>query len=250
MRMAVALCSVLAGAFGMVSVLAADGGPAGLRWASTFQSHDVQRGQTNAHYSFQYANSAATELTIHAVRATCPCTSVRFPAALPARIGPGESGVMEVNVDLRDRYESFKQTVSVESSRGTNGLKIAINMPELTQRQKDQRVAFANRQALFSGQCATCHLTPAQGKPMAEQYAVLCGTCHDATNRAPMVPDLARAGRAKDRAYWEEWMRKGKPGTFMPAFGKPWGGPWSEKEIQAMTTYLLERKTSQVRRSE
>jgi mono/diheme cytochrome c family protein len=148
---------------------------------------------------------------------------------------------LEVIVDLRERFEPFKQIIAVETSAGTNQILLEIKTPELTPREKDQRAAFADRQAVFKNQCVTCHLQPAKGQPMEGRYRVLCGTCHDAKHRAAMVPDLAPVKKTRDQAYWEQWLRRGKPGTLMPAFSKPFGGPLTEEEIGAMLSYLQQR---------
>jgi len=146
-----------------------------------------------------------------------------------------------VVVDISDRFEPFKQVIVVETSTGTNRLQVDIRTPELTSREKDRRAAFADRQAVFKGQCASCHLQPAIGKPVGQRYQILCGTCHDSKQRAEMVPKLAAAEKSRDRAYWEQWVRRGKPGTYMPAFSKPFGGPLTEAEITSLVDYLLPR---------
>ena len=78
-------------------------------------------------------------------------------------------------------------------------------------------VAFADRQGVFKNDCATCHLQPASGKRIEERYEVLCGICHDAEHRAEIVPDLATTRKAGDKSYWEQWVRRGKPGMYLPA---------------------------------
>ena len=148
---------------------------------------------------------------------------------------------MHVDVDIRSRYEPFTQTITIETSAGTDQLFLDIKTAELTQREKDQRAAFADRQAVFKNNCAACHLQPALGKPVTEQFHVLCGTCHNSAQRGEMVPDLQVVQKRRDRAYWEEWVRKGKPGTFMPAFAKRFGGPLTDEQIASLISYLESR---------
>jgi cytochrome c553 len=116
-----------------------------------------------------------------------------------------------------------------------------INLPEPTPREKNRLAAFADRQAVFKAGCAQCHLDPAAGKPVAAQYATLCGTCHEAKDRAQMVPDLAAVQKAQDRAYWEEWVRRGKPSTYMPAYAKRYGEPLSDDQVAVLVRYLCDR---------
>jgi mono/diheme cytochrome c family protein len=213
-----------------------------LVWQSTSKSYQAKRGETNAYFSFPFANGSSNEIVVHSLRASCDCTAPKMPFRLPGKLLPGEAGQMEVNVDLRDRSEPFKQTISIETSAGTDQVTMDIKTPELTARERDQRAAFADRQAVFKGDCVRCHLRPALGKPIGEQCKVLCGTCHDSTRRDKTVPELAVSEKTADKAYWEQWVRRGKPGTFMPAFSKQFGGPLTEDQIESLIAYLASAK--------
>lgn len=56
-----------------------------------------------------------------------------------------------------------------------------------------------------------------------------------------MVPDLGALKNPTDKAYWDHSVRLGKPGTFMPAFSNPFGGPLTEEEIASLVAYLVGR---------
>jgi mono/diheme cytochrome c family protein len=225
-----------------LSVLGAEGpNSEGLLWDSPSRAFEAKRGETNAFFRFHFANVSSEEVVVRGVRTSCSCTVASLPEALPWRVAPGQGGQIGVDVDLRERFEPFHQIITIDTSAGTNQLTLAIQTAELTQREKNRRVAFADRQAVFKGDCASCHFQPAVGKPLPEQFQVLCGTCHDAKERAAMVPDLAKRTKPRDKAYWDQWLRRGKPGTFMPAFGKPWGGPLHEDQLAALEVYLMAR---------
>lgn len=211
-----------------------------LIWDTVSQEYNVRFGETNASFAFQMANPSGAEVVLTAVRPTCECTVPVLPSGLPWRIGAEQSAPLRVNVDLRDRWESFKQTIAIETAAGTNRLSLQINMPEPTPRERNQHAAFADRQAVFKGDCAKCHLHPAAGKVPALQFGTLCGTCHEAEVRAEMVPALPGRGE-KGRAYWENWMRRGKAGTWMPAFAKRFGGPLTDPQMEALLDYLTQR---------
>ena len=212
-----------------------------LAWDSISRKYEARRGETNLTFVFHFANVSSNEVVINRARSACDCTVPRFPEPLPWRLAPDANGRLDISVDLTERHEPFKQTVFVETSAGTNSIVLDIKTPELTPREKDQRAAFADRQAVFKARCADCHLKPAVGKPVEGQYQVLCGTCHESKQRAPMVPDLATSTKGKDRAYWDQWLRRGKPGTFMPAFYKPFGGPLTQDECDGLVNYLQPR---------
>src|SRR5262245_41061884 len=96
----------------------------------------------------------------------------------------------------------------------------------------------ANRQALFQGECASCHVTPAIGKSGKDLYDVACGICHDSDNRATSVPDLHALAIQTDAAYWRKWITSGKVGGMMPGFAKEEGGPLNEEQIASLVHYL------------
>jgi mono/diheme cytochrome c family protein len=207
----------------------------------TSKTYEAQRGETNLTFIFNFANGSTRDVTVKAVRAQCKCTTLKWPFPLPGRLEAGSAGQLQVDIDLHDRKEPFKQVITIETSAGTNHIQLAIKTPELTRRERERLAAFADRQAIFKGDCARCHFQPVTGKSPREQYPVLCGTCHDSTQRAEMVPDLMATSQQKDQGYWEQWVRKGKPGTFMPAYSKPFGGPLTEEQVEALIAYLKNR---------
>ena len=54
---------------------------------------------------------------------------------------------------------------------------------------------------------------------------VTCAICHEAANRATMVPDLAQLKVPTNEEFWRTWITYGKPGSLMPAFAKSQAGP-------------------------
>ena len=95
--------------------------------------------------------------------------------------------------------------------------------------------ALADRQAVFKGDCAKCHVNRSVGKMGAELYAASCGICHEAEHRATMVPDLKVPRSLRDPAFWQKWIIEGRPGTLMPAFGKAYGGPLTQEQADSLT---------------
>lgn len=98
--------------------------------------------------------------------------------------------------------------------------------------------ALADRQAVFKGECATCHVDKGVGKLGAELYAASCGICHEAEHRAAMVPDLKVPRSPRDLAFWQKWITEGKAGTLMPAFAATHGGPLTQEQADSLAAYL------------
>lgn len=211
-----------------------------LAWDALEKTHEAKRGETNVVFHFQVTNQAAGVVIVKAVHPSCHCTVARLPS-LPWRLKPGESGAMDVDVDVNNRWGQINKTIEVETSAGTNTLRVIVKMPLPTEREKNRITAFADRQAVFKADCANCHLKPAAGKTGAELYQAICTICHEAEHRAEMVPDLAKLQKPMDGAYWLNWIRLGKPGTFMPAFSKPFGGPLTEDQIASLIPFLSQK---------
>jgi mono/diheme cytochrome c family protein len=162
-----------------------------------------------------------------------------------------------VTMDLRGKSGSVTKTVSVDSSAGFKSLLVKVNMPSepapattatpatpaaspAMDRAKNIQNALADRQAVFKGDCASCHVEKGKGKMGLELYAASCGICHDAEHRAAMVPDLKVPRTQRDLAFWQKWIMEGKPGTMMPAFAQIHGGPLTQEQIDSLTIYLFQ----------
>jgi cytochrome c553 len=211
-----------------------------LAWDATLKHYDAQRGETNVILVFNVTNISSSEVSIKAVRPSCGCTIAKMPT-LPWRLAPNDHGQLKIDVDLRGRQGLLTKTIDVDTSAGTNVITVDVKLPELDPREKNRLVAFADRQAVFKGDCARCHLAPAAGKTGKELFKAICAICHEAEHRAEMVPDLAALKKPTDKAFWIQTLRIGKPGTFMPAFSKPFGGPLNDDAMASLVTYLMDR---------
>ena len=159
---------------------------------------------------------------------------------------PGVSGAIPVTMNLAGKSGIVFKTVTVNTDKGLKTLTVKVTFepppapakitPE--QRTKNQELAKADRQAVFKGDCASCHVAPAQGKMGKELYAAACGICHDAEHRATMVPDLHALKHDTNADYWKTWISQGKPNTLMPGFAASEGGPLNETQILTLVNYL------------
>jgi len=106
-------------------------------------------------------------------------------------------------------------------------------------REQNQQLALADRQAVFRGDCASCHADVAKGKQGKELYVAACGVCHEAEHRATMVADLHTAKQERNAEYWHNWITNGKQGSLMPAFATSAGGILDEAQIASLVDYLM-----------
>ncbi len=178
------------------------------------------------------------------VRPSCGCTTAQLPP-LPWIIAPGTNGHFGLTVNLAGRTGMQIKTVNVKTDKGFKQLILKINIlplviPTLTaaERAHSVEVAKADRQAVFRGVCATCHVKPGGGKYGKALYDTDCAICHESKNRAPMVPDLHSIKTPTNVDFWQTWIAHGKPGSLMPAFSSADGGPLSDMQIASLAGYL------------
>ncbi len=209
-------------------------------WDATEKTLHPKLGDDSVAFQFTATNSAKKPVTIEEIRPTCGCTVAEMPAQ-PWVLAPGASGTFIGTVDIRGKEGTVSKSLFVNSTAGTQMLTLTIKIPTLDDaaRLRNQRMALANRQAVFQGDCAVCHLKPAVGRSGAELFTAACGVCHFAANRASMVPDLLTARQHRDAEFWRKWISEGKEGTLMPAWSKDHGGPLTRGQIDSLVDFAM-----------
>jgi mono/diheme cytochrome c family protein len=209
------------------------------------KEYNAKPGELDIPFSFYVTNVSTNEVVINSVHTSCGCTVAQLPS-LPWKIAPGEHGEIKVKMDVRGKTGQVTKTISLTSSHGMKILAATarVPFPDMTtttpeERQRNQLIARANRQAVFRGDCARCHATPAIGKMGAELYKATCAVCHDAEHRATMVPDLRNPPRPNTREYWAQIIMFGKPDTLMPAHAKANGGILDDEQIFSLVEYMV-----------
>lgn len=196
-------------------------------------------GESNAVVSFTVTNVSRSPVVIHDIVPSCGCSVATFPGR-PWPLPPGARGVFSVATDVRGKSGSLLKTVVVQSSAGARQLTYQVDIQEPANpadRARNQALAKANRQAVFSGDCARCHAAPARGLLGRELYDAACGICHDAQHRASMVPDLRTLKKPTPREYWLPWIAHGKPNTLMPGFSIAAGGILANAQMETLAAY-------------
>lgn len=214
---------------------------AALAWDAVERTYRANPGERLATFRFAFTNVTAAPVTITGSHASCGCTVAKLPPT-PFVVGPGQHSTMEVVTDLSGKSGTVAKTVTVDTSAGKRVLHVTAVIPEAPGgeegRKRNAAAAAANRQAVFAGDCATCHVAPAVGKTGQDLYIAACGICHDAEHRATMVPDLRSPRGPRDAAYWENWISHGRTNSLMPAFAAAEGGPLTKAQIRSLVDYL------------
>lgn len=218
-----------------------------LAWDSLSKEFVAKTNEWDSLLEFNVTNVSSAEILISALRPSCGCTVAQMPAT-PWRLAPGDHGAITVSTDLRNKRGVLNKAVVVTTSVGPRVLRMKISIPydpqqlSATQnRGQNMLVALADPQAIFHGDCATCHLAPAAGKFGAPLYEAACGICHDAERRASIVPalDIPRADAGSN--YWYRWTAFGKTNSLMPGFATSRGGPLTDSQIDSLLPYLASR---------
>lgn len=219
-----------------------------LVWDAMEKSIEAKPGDESADFVFSVTNKSENAVEIVNVRPSCGCTVAELPEQ-PWILAPGASGAFRAKVDFQGKIGKFTKTIYVTSTLGTQMLSVVMNVPdsEESRRARNQQLATADRQAVFRGDCASCHVAPTIGKSGGELFQAACGICHTAEHRASMVPDLAVARVPRDAEYWRTWISDGKERSLMPAFAERHGGPLNAAQIESLIAFMLEKYPAESR---
>lgn len=216
-----------------------------LAWDDETQKATVKFGTAQASMSFILTNVSSEPVTITSVRTSCGCTAAKLPP-MPWTLEPMTNGTIAVTMKLAGKRGKVIKTVTVTTDKGFKTLYVhtTIEAPPAGimgqgERMRNLQIASANRQAVFQGDCVTCHVTPALNKVGAELYNTACGVCHEAEHRASMVPDLANLQKETDADFWRMWITSSADGKLMPAFAIEHGGFLDAMQIDSLVNYLV-----------
>lgn len=214
--------------------------PHPLVWDAMEKSLAVKPEDGEAKFEFRVTNKSNQPVEIVQIQPSCGCTVAEMPST-PWILAPGAEGAFTAVVDYRGKYGKFSKALMVHSNGGSQKLTVEVDIQDTEEgrRARNQQLAAVDRQGVFRGDCASCHVLPTIGKSGADLFVTACGICHLASHRASMVPDLAVAREPRDAAYWEKWITEGKEQTLMPGFGAKRGGPLTAEQIASLVEYAL-----------
>lgn len=211
-----------------------------LSWDALEKSIDARPGDTTATFTFTATNTSSQPVEIVGVQPSCGCTLADTPPK-PWIIAPGAKSSFTAKVEFAGKVGKFTKSIYVHSPAGSQSVQVTVNIPDSPEaaRERNRQLASLDRQAIFRGDCASCHATPTVGKTGRDLFQAACAICHQSEHRASMVPDLMVAREARDAAYWQRWIADGKEGTLMPGFARRHQGPLSDAQITSLVEYLV-----------
>jgi mono/diheme cytochrome c family protein len=215
-----------------------------LAWNSLMQETNAAADQAEAHFVFNFTNVSSGNVVILDAHGSCSCTTTELPSK-PWIIPPGTNGQIGATVNLSGKSGMQFKLVTVTTDHGKKDLSLRINIlppviPTLTdaERARGVEMAKADRQAVFKGDCASCHVPKIEGKYGQTLYDAVCAICHEGEHRAAMVPDLHNLKVPTNDEFWRTWIAHGKPGSLMPAFSTAEGGPLNDTQVGTIASYL------------
>jgi mono/diheme cytochrome c family protein len=216
-----------------------------IAWNSLLETVDATNEQAFARFTFTFTNITASNVTILNVHPSCGCTTAELPP-VPWMLPAGTSGEIKLAVNLEGKSGTLFKQVAITTDHGSKNLMLRINilppppMAEMTEAQRaaGMAAAKADRQAVFKGDCASCHVKKIEGKYGQQLFEAICAICHESAHRATMVPDLHNLKVPTNEEFWRTWITAGKAGSLMPAFATSQGGPLSDLQIASLAAYL------------
>lgn len=215
-----------------------------LAWENTSQSAEITADKEKVEFTFNFTNASALPIVVLDVHPSCGCTTPHLPP-LPWTVNAGEPGQIGLTVDIRGKAGVLFKSAKISTDKGSMDVHLRITIqpapvPQMTDadRARGLEMAKADRQAVFKGDCATCHARPTEGLYGKALYDAACGICHEAEHRASMVPDLHKLKTPTNAEFWRVWIANGKPGSLMPAFAQAQGGPLNDVQIASLAAFL------------
>jgi Protein of unknown function (DUF1573)/Cytochrome C oxidase, cbb3-type, subunit III len=215
-----------------------------LAWDALMKVTEAAADQAQARFTFNLTNVSNGNVAVVSVHPSCGCTTAQLPP-MPWLLVPGTNGQINLTVNLAGKSGTLFKTVTIATDKGSKTLTLQIKiLPPVVltlsdaDRQRGVEMAKADRQAVFKNDCATCHVTPGNGKYGMALYNAVCAVCHEGEHRASMVPNLHELKVPTNDQFWRIWTAHGKPGSLMPAFSTTDGGPLNDLQINSLAAYL------------
>jgi cytochrome c553 len=238
--------SALMGGYNSFAQPAPQGLDAFLKWNTESIEVTVTNGTPESHFAFSVTNISSEPVTISSAAASCFCTVADLPEQ-PWKLAPGSNGLIHAKMNLVGRSGVLAKDITVTADKGIKFLHVqTIILPEdgmpqpmtAADRERNQKMAQADRQAVFKGDCARCHAEPSKNKYGEPLFVAACDNCHGPSRNA-MVPDLHKIAQETNAEFWKNWIAHGKSGTLMPAFSVAEGGILSDEQINSLVGYLV-----------
>ncbi len=226
-----------------------------LSWDATEQRRVVIEGEGPVLFKFQMKNVSEHPIVIEKINASCGCTTVDT-REMPFTLAPGAFEEIQISMSTAGKFGTVTKSILVQGTHANWTLLVTseisppsdeVLVPGVPNgggmsagvRGRNVSLAQADRQAVFKGDCASCHSHAAKQIGYG-LYIAVCAICHDAKHRASMVPDLREPDESRNADYWRTHISEGIDGTLMPAFAKSKNGILTDEQVESLVKFLVE----------
>ena len=230
---------------GLTAAIGAVGetGPAGPRIRFEVTTHDFGklRSDQRTEYAWAYRNDGTAPLRITGTRPQCGCTATVID---DRDVPPGGSGTILVTFDPAGLDGSIRKSLAVMSNdptRGTVLLTLRAQVERVETPAADGSHPSTAGRSLLSGECVSCHASPATGRTGADLYRAVCAMCHGpAAEGGAHGPSLRAPGYLS--SHTDDELRTaiayGTANPRMPGFSAVMGGPLDDAQVDSIVRLL------------
>src|SRR5581483_2979672 len=143
-----------------------------LVWDALEKDAWPKAGDATADFTFSATNESDYPATVSSVQTSCGCTVAKIPSQ-PWPIAAHSNGDMTIAVNLAGKSGTVAKTITVnQDGVGPQILTVVVHMPDSKEAQRlhNMEMAKVDRQAVFKGDCASCHSAHLEGKMAKELY--------------------------------------------------------------------------------
>lgn len=144
-----------------------------------------------------------------------------------SRLEPGETGRIQVTVDVAGKRGPITKTVQVFSNDPKQRV---VNLVVTMQVKDDVHLRKDAVKNIFDAACRSCHVDQGRGKTGFELFRADCFMCHNAGSSSQNITQMSR----KPEDYLRRIIGEGVANSTMPGFSLKNGGPLTDAEIESL----------------
>ncbi len=199
-----------------------------------FDFGQLQEG-VKVEHTFKVSNEGTAVLCIRKLQTDCECTVATVKSR---KLKPGESTELKVVLDTAMKIRETEKTVSILSN-DPERRSITVSITAFIDPHKGLTSSVGAK--IFSGTCATCHVSHGKGLMGEDLFFADCVMCHQFKPKPAHVMGGPLAPRNYHDPKVVEYIKRATSyGTShaMPGFLDQAGGPLTEKQIDSIIEFL------------
>jgi len=243
--------SALAATLVVLAVVAMAAGAAGpadapsngprIRFDETTHDFGALRSDRPVEFAWTFHNDGDAPLTILGTRPSCGCTATALD---DEPVPPGGTGTLRVTFDPAGMHGRVRKSLAVMSDDPVHSRLLLTLRAEVTPVASRERAEGGHPpisgRSMLTGECATCHATPAAGKSGKALWDAVCAMCHGPNGDGPLAPSVRETSYLSSRSDEEltQAIAYGSANPKMPGFSELMGGPLGSEQIESLVRWM------------